>query len=78
MPVLWPGNGSSPRGVSDRRKLRRVTPDTPIQCLRMPVLTNNMGAVTNRDSSVTGRSQNAIGILPAEGVWLAPLLVFPK
>jgi len=62
----WPRNQSSRKGVATRRKLRRVSPDTGILCLHMLGLTNNMRAVTNRDSSVTGRTPAVRGVLRAE------------
>ena len=49
--------------MAARRKARPVGPDTGILCLRILALTNNMVAVTSRDSSVTGRFPLKQGLL---------------
>ena len=75
---LWPRNRSSRDRVADRRSMRRVIPDTPILCLRTLVLMNNMGAVTKRDSSVTGRPRSDKGVLLAEECGWRRYLRFQK
>ena len=55
---------------------RHVTPDTGIRFLRIHVLTNNMGRVTSRDPSVTGRSPKRVGGFLLREYRLAPLFAF--